>query len=156
MSWLSFLDFLAEPTFISRDRPPLGLKVSATLMGWISLALSVLFLIALLVVGTSSVLLTRNAGHSGIFALALLGLVLLVIAQAGMAFGAWQMTQGKHEGRRALLQWLILSVVFSLVYNIGLANLGQFVVQLVIRAALYFFVVISRFPDEDRATASAT
>jgi hypothetical protein len=39
-------------------------------------------------------------------------------------------------------------VIASLIYNIGLSNLGQFVIQVVIRAVLYFFVVISRFPDE--------
>lgn len=154
MNWLSFLDFLAEPTFIDRSRAPI--KVSAKVMGWIALGLSVLFLIALLLVGVGSTLLLRTSGHSGIFALALIGLVLLVIAQVGMVVGAWQMTQGNHSGRRLLIQALALSVVFSLIYNIGLANLAQFIVQLVIRAVLYYFVVISRFPDEERPAASTT
>lgn len=154
MGWLSFLDFLAEPTFIDRRRPPI--HVSAKVMGWISLVLSVVFLIALLLVGVGSTLLLRNPGHSGVFILALIGLVLLVIAQFGMVVGAWQMIQGNHSGRRLFIQAIVLSVVFSLIYNIGLANLAQFIVQLVIRAVLYYFVVISHFPDEEPSTASAT
>jgi len=79
------------------------------------------------------------------------GFVLVAITQVMALVGAWQMTRGGHNGRRLLLQALILSVVGSLIYNIGLSNLGQFVVQVVIRTVLYFFVVISRFPDEAAA-----
>jgi len=144
MGWLSFLDFLAEPTFIDRRRPPI--RVSAKVMGWIAVVLSALFLLALLLVGLGSVIQIRS--HPTHFAAALVGFVLVVITQVMALVGAWQMTQGNHNGRRLVAQALILSVIASLIYNIGLSNLGQFVVQVVIRAVLYFFVVISRFPDE--------
>src|SRR6267143_272472 len=144
MGWLSFLDFLVEPTFIDRSHPPI--TVSAKVMGWIALALSAFFLIALLLVGVGSVIQIRS--HPTHFAAALVGLVLVAITQVMALVGAWQMTQGNHNGRRLLLQALVLSVVFSLIYNLGLSNLGQFVLQVVLRVVLYFFVVISRFPDE--------
>ena len=144
MGWLSFLDFLVEPTFIDRRHPPI--PVSAKVMGWIALALSAFFLIALLLVGVGSVIQIRS--HPTHFAAALVGLVLVAITQVMALVGAWQMTRGNHNGRRLLLQAVILSVIASLIYNIGLSNLGQFVIQVVIRAVLYFFVVISRFPDE--------
>ena len=147
MGWRSFLDFLVEPTFIDRRRPPI--RVSAKVMGWIALALSALFLIALVLVGVGSVIQVRS--HPTHFAAAIVGFVLVAITQVMALVGAWQMTRGEHNGRRLLLQALILSVVGSLIYNIGLSNLGQFVVQVVIRVVLYFFVVISRFPDEAAA-----
>lgn len=150
MGWLSFLDFLAEPTFIDRRRPPI--RVSAKVMGWIALALSALLLLALLGVGIGSVIQTRS--HPTHFAAALVGFVLVAITQVMALLGAWQMTQGNHNGRRLVAQALILSVVASLIYNIGLSNLGQFVLQVVLRAVLYFFVVISRFPDEASSGAS--
>ena len=118
-------------------------------MGWIALALSVVFLIALVLLGMGSVIQVRS--HPTHFAAALVGFVLVAITQVMALVGAWQMIRGEHNGRRLLLQALILSVVGSLIYNIGLSNSGQFVVQVVIRAVLYFFVVISRFPDEAAA-----
>lgn len=150
MGWLSFLDVLAEPKFIDRRRPPI--RVSAKLIGWVALALSALLLLALLLVGVGSVIQIRS--HPTHFAAALFGLVLVAITQVMALAGAWQMTQGNHNGRRLLAQALILSVIASLIYNIGLSNLGQFIVQVVLRAVLYFFVVISRFPDEAASHAS--
>jgi uncharacterized membrane protein len=150
MGWLSFLDFLAEPKFIDRRHPPLS--VSAKVMGWIALALSALLLLALLGVGIGSVIQIRS--HPTHFAAALVGFVLVAITQVLALAGSWQMTQGNHNGRRLVAQALILSVIASLIYNIGLSNLGQFVVQVVLRAVVYFFVVISRFPDEAASGAS--
>lgn len=155
MGWLSFLDFLVEPGFIDRSAPPLGLRISAKVMGWIALVLTVVLLLALLGVGIGSMTQIGKPGHAGIFAVALIGFVLLAGSHVVMLVGAWQMIQGAHGGRRVLLQWLILSVVFSLIYNIGLANVAQFLVQLLVRAVLYFFVVISRFPDENSPRTQA-
>lgn len=154
MGWLSFLDFLVEPRFIDRRRPPLGVAAPATIYGWIVFAISLFFLIALFLVGVPSALLTLRHGHAGIFVLAAVGFVLLVIAQLMMLIGAWQMTRGARNGRRLLIQGLVLSVAFSLIYNIGLANIPQFILQLVIRAILYYFAVVSRFPDEAASTTS--
>jgi hypothetical protein len=144
LSWLSFLDFLVEPTFIDRSHPPI--KVSAKVIGWIAVVLSVVLLLALLLVGVGSVIQIRS--HTTHFAVALLGIVLVAITQLMALVGAWQMTRGNHSGRRLFIQAILLSVVASLIYNIGLSNAGQFISQVVIRALLYYFAVISRFPDE--------
>jgi hypothetical protein len=118
MGWLSFLDFLAEPTFIDRRHPPL--RVSAKVMGWIALALSALLLLALLGVGIGSVIQIRR--HPTHFAAALVGFVLVAVTQVMALVGAWQMTQGNHNGRRLVVQALILSVIASLIYTIGVSN----------------------------------
>jgi hypothetical protein len=162
MNALSFLDFLVEPTFIDRSNPPL--KVSATVIGWIAVVLSALGLLGLLIaipvvfaVGTAMALVGGTTGsHPGIFLLALLGLVLVAITTLMALVGGWQMTQGNHNGRRLLIQSLALNVIFSLIYNIGLANVGQFILHLVVNAIIYYFVVISRFPDELPVGASST
>jgi hypothetical protein len=153
MNALSFLDFLVEPTFIDRSNPPL--RVSATVIGWIAVVLSALGLLGLLLtipvvfaVGTAVALAGGTTGHSGIFLLALLGLILVAITTLMALVGGWQMTQGNHNGRRLLIQSLALNTLFSLIYNIGLANVGQFILHLVVNAIIYYFVVISRFPDE--------
>src|SRR4029077_20334162 len=144
MGWLSFLDFLAEPTFIDRRRPPI--RVPAKAIGWIALVISALLLVALLLVGIGAMIQIRS--HPTHFAAALVGFVLIAITQVMALVGSWEMTQGNHSGRRLVAQALILSVVASLIYNIGLSNLGQFVVQVVLRVVLWFFVVTSTFPDE--------
>jgi hypothetical protein len=162
MNALSFLDFLVEPTFIDRSNPPL--KVSATVIGWIAVVLAALGLLGLLIaipvvfaVGTAVALVGGTTGsHAGIFLLALLGLVLVAITTLMALVGGWQMTQGNHNGRRLLIQSLALNVIFSLIYNIGLANVGQFILHLVVNAIIYYFVVISRFPDELTVGASST
>ncbi len=102
MGWLSFLDFIVEPTFIDRSHPPLNIKVSAKLMGWIALVLFALLTLALLFGGVLSVFQIRS--HPTHFATALVGFVLILITQVVALVGAWQMTQGNHNGRRLLLQ----------------------------------------------------
>ncbi len=153
MSWLSFLDFLVEPTFIDRNRPPLNIKVTAKFTGWVVAVLAVL-LVFLLLSGVPSMLRIGSPGYAGIFGVAIVGLALLVLAQLMALVGAWQMIRGTHSGRRLLIHAHVLIVVFSLVYNIGRASLGPFVLQLVLRVVLYYLTVISRFPDEAAAGTS--
>lgn len=146
---MNFLDAIEHPPVIGRRRSPIN--VSSQVMGWIVAILSVLFLLALAAVGIPSVRSTLGVGHPGTFAIAIVGLLLVGIAQVAILVGAIQMIRGRHSGRRIVIVSLLLSVIFSLIYNIGLANAGQFVVQFVVRLALYYFCVISRFPDESSA-----
>ncbi len=165
MDFLSFLDPLVEPTFIDRNNPPLKIDVSAKVIGWIAVVLSAIALLALLLVGIAAVFVVgttmvvggvTTGHHPGIFIVAVIGLVLLIIAWLLALVGGWQMTQGNHDGRRLLIQALALSLIFSLIYNIGLSNISRFVFQLVVNAIVYYFVLISRFPDEAPVTTSPT
>ncbi|HEY9287472.1 MAG TPA: hypothetical protein VIT43_05565 [Candidatus Dormibacteraeota bacterium] len=155
MDALSFLDFLVEPTFFDRNNPPLKVNVSAKVVGWIAVVLAAFALLglliavpAVLVVGSAVAVAGSTGMHPGVFILAILGLILVAITTLMALVGGWQMTQGNHNGRRLLIQSLALNVIFSLIYNLGLANIGQFILHLVINAVIYYFVVISRFPDE--------
>ena len=46
--------------------------------------------------------------------------------------------------------------IFGLNDNIGLASIGQFVLHVIINAIIYYFVLISRFPDEAPLAASVS
>jgi len=143
---VTFLNAIADASFIDRRRSPL--RISGSVIGWVVVVLSVFFLIALFATGLPSVLVAGSGGHRGNFAVAIAGWALLIVVQLGMLVGAWQMTRGSERGRRILLQALAVSVVFSLIYNLGLANLGQFVLQLVVRTILYYLVAVSRERSE--------
>jgi hypothetical protein len=138
---VTFLNAIADASFIDRRRPLV--RISGRVIGWVVVVLSVLLLIALFAAGLPSVLVAGSGGHGGNFAVAIAGWALLIVAQLGMLVGAWQMTRGLERGRRTLLQALAVSVVFSLIYNLGVANLGQFVLQLVVRTILYYLVAVS-------------
>ena len=133
---MTFLNAIADASFIDRRRPLV--RISGRVIGWVVVVLSVLLLIALFAAGLPSVLVAGSGGHGGNFAVAIAGWALLIVAQLGMLVGAWQMTRGLERGRRTLLQAL-----FSLIYNLGVANLGQFVLQLVVRTILYYLVAVS-------------
>ena len=164
MDALSFLDFLVEPTFIDRNNPPLKVNVSAKVIGWITVVLAAIGLLGLLLafpvvlaIGSAVTVLGVTTGyHPGVFVLALIGIILVAIATLMALVGGWQMVQGNHNGRRLLIQALALNTAFSLVYNIGLASIGQFVLHVIINAIIYYFVLISRFPDEAPLAASVS
>jgi MFS family permease len=157
---LSFLDFLVEPTFIDRNNPPLKVNVSAKVIGIIAVVLSALGLLfgliaipAVFLIGSA---ITALGGyHQGILVIALIGLLLALIADVMSLVGGWQMYQGNHNGRRLLIHALALSVAFNLIYTIGTYNVGGFIFTLIINAIVYYFVLISRFPDEAPLVASA-
>ena len=144
---MAFLNAIADASFIDRRRSPV--RLSGTVIGWVVVVLSVLFLIALFAAGLPSVLAAESRGHAGNFVVAIAGWAFLIVAQLGMLAGAWQMTRGLERGRRILLQALAISVVFSLIYNLGVANIGQFVLQLVVRTILYYLVAVSKEASEN-------
>jgi len=140
------LAWLVEPRLILRSRQPI--KTRAAVLGWILAVVSVLLLAGLAVTGIPSVRATFIPGHPGNASLAVVGFVLVAATQVVILAGAIGMIRGSRLGREIVIVSLALSIVFSLIFNVGVANLAQFVLQLVIRGIAYYFAVISRFPEE--------
>ena len=90
---------------------------------------------------------------------AIAGLGELVVL-VGMVLGAWggfKMYQGDHQGRPLMVYGLVLAVLGQLVYAIfwGFSYyVAGFIVALIIYAVIYYFIVISRFPDEQPLVAA--
>jgi hypothetical protein len=101
------------------------------------------WVISFLIRSDPSVLTIGAPGNPGDLGVALIGLVPLIAANLMALAAARQMTRGR-DGYRLLIQSLALTVVFSLVFNIGRASPGGFLVQLALRLVLYYLALISR------------
>jgi len=93
------------------------------------------------------------------FTLALLGaapilalsLLLSLVGNALVAYGGWQMYQGKAEGKRWVIYGLALSFITALVAM--LMGSGSQLLGLIIIAIVYYVVVTSHYPS---ATGTGT
>jgi len=155
LSFLSFLDPLVNPTFLDRNNPPLKVNVSAKTMGIIVLVLGILGIVGYLIlipsvlaIGTITSALGVAVQTSGILFLALIGLVIGLVADLIGTVGGYQMYQGNHEGKRLVIYGLVIGTASNLLFNIGYASVGGWIVNLIITGIAYYFVVISRWPDE--------
>jgi hypothetical protein len=68
-----------------------------------------------------------------------------------VAYGGWQMYQGKAEGKRWVIYGLVVSFVTALIAM--LMGSGSQLLGLVIIAIVYYVVVTSRYPS---ATGTGT
>jgi hypothetical protein len=146
----SLLDTLTYPPFA--QNPPA--KVDGKIVGLVVAILSAIGLLfglggIVAVLGVGAV--AAAAGVSYIVPLALLGLLVALVAYVLSLMGGWQMYQGKTQGKRLVVAGLALSFLGQLVYGIG-STLGNVIVALIILAAIYYVVVISRLPGEQTVT----
>ena len=148
----AFLDPLVDPAFLDRRNPRGKVWVSYRVAGWIVAVVTVIGIVALAVTGVSSVSAVGKPGHPGVFPVAMAGLILVAATNLLTLAGSIQMVRGQVGGRRLTVLALILTVVCSLIYNVVLENLAQFVLHVVIRAVLYLIVVLARFPVEGQVT----
>jgi hypothetical protein len=160
----NLFDFLIHPTFWDPNNPPLKVNVNAKTIGLVAAILGAiglllyLFLIpATLAIGTAmTVLGTAIPGtvHPGILIVALVGLVIALISEILWTWGGWKMYNEDAEGRKMVVASLGISIVGSIVYNIGSGSATGWLGSLIISAIIYYFVMIARFPNEAPLTAS--
>jgi hypothetical protein len=74
-----------------------------------------------------------------------LSLLLSLVGNALVAYGGWQMYQGKAEGKRWVIYGLAISFVTALVAM--LMGSGSQLLGLIITAIVYYVVVTSRYPS---------
>jgi hypothetical protein len=148
----SFLDTLTYPSFAAN--PPS--KVDGKIVGLVCAILSavgVLFgLLGLIaVLGLGAVAAATRA--YGIPALAVIGLLVALVAGVMTLMGGWQMYKGNAAGKRLVVLGLAISFIGNLVYGLG-SSLGNVLFTLIVTAAIYYVVVISRVPGEQAPTAA--
>lgn len=148
---------LLSPSFAAD--PPVKLNVPAktlglvlAIVGGIAAVLGLLAVLALLGLGA-----VAGVAFGGIFILAILG---AIIGEIGTILGAWggyQMYQEKHEGKATVIYGLVLNVVGSLIGALGgSGGLTGWLVGALVTFAIYYIVIISRFPGEPPLVATTT
>lgn len=143
------LETLVNPPF-AKD-PPVKMEVDAKMVGIvlaILAAISLLFGLSglLAVLGFGSILLA----YSGFFALAFLALAVGVVADVIAIIGGWQMYKANPAGKRLAIYGIALAFIAALVSALAY-SFASGLVELIILAALYYAVVVSRFPGSQPA-----
>lgn len=156
---------LTDPPFAAD--PPIKFNVNAKILGLvigilaiIGLVLSIIALpIVFALTSTVSNLCTQvggvNCGTTGIFALALVGVLLSIVGDILYAIGGFQMYNMNAAGKAKVIYGLALNVVGGIIQIIGYGGVAGFIFSLIIAVVVYYLVVISRFPGERPLVASA-
>jgi hypothetical protein len=87
-----------------------------------------------------------------------IGALIVLVAMCLGAWGGFQMYQGIRRGKALMAYGLALGAVgwllYAILWGFG-AGLAYFLVDLIIYAVIYYFLVISKFPDEAPLVAAS-
>lgn len=156
---------LTDPPFAAD--PPLKFNVNAKILGLVIgilaiiglvlalIALPVVFALTSAVSNICSEVGGVNCGTSGIFALALIGVLLSIVGDVLYAIGGFQMYNMNRAGKSKVIYGLAINVVGGVIQIIGYGGVAGFIFSLIIAVVVYYLVVISRFPGETPLVASA-
>ena len=142
------LETLLAPPFAAD--PPIKLNVPAktlglilAILGAISAFFGILGVFALL--GLSAIV----VAYSGIFLLAVIGVIVGEIGSIVGAWGAYRMYKEDRDGKRLAIYGVLLNVVGSLIAAVGgSGSLIGWIFGALISFVVYYLIVISRFPAE--------
>jgi hypothetical protein len=139
------------------QNPPVKLDINAKILGIVIAVLSALgvlgSLLALLGLLGGSALLAA-AGFGGILFIAIIGTLVGGVADLLSLVGGWQMYQGNVAGKRLVIYGLALALAGDVVSGFGYLRIGNVILPLLVILAIYYLVVISRFPGEAAKTTS--
>jgi hypothetical protein len=143
---MAALDTLVNPPFA--NNPPVKVNLDAKVVGLVVAILAgigALFsLLALLgLLGAAAALST----FGGIYILALIGVILGLAGDVMATIGGWQMYQMNESGKRLAIYGLALSFVAEVVQIIGFSA-GSGLIALILLAALYYAIVVSRYTSQ--------
>lgn len=147
---------LLEPSFAAN--PPVKLNVPAktlglvlAILGAIGVVFGLLGILALLGLSAAVV------AFAGIFVLAIIGMIVGWIGTILSAWGGYQMYQEKREGKAMVIYGLALNVIGSLISTLGgSGGLSGWLIGALISFAIYYLVIISRFPGDPQLVATPT
>ena len=154
---------LTNPRFA--DNPPLRVNVDSKVLGLVIGILSLVAGLAWLLVSIAGLLVVgtvnpycNSIGQSGatcgnnggIFALGLIGFLLVLAGYLLAAVGGFRMFAMVHEAKSQAIYGLLLGVVGGLIATIGYGGfLSVLIFDVVLAIVVYYLIVVSRFPDED-------
>jgi hypothetical protein len=153
---------LTDPPFAAN--PPIKLNVNAKVLGLIIGILAVIGLILDLIalpfvfaitsaVSTycndlNSLGVRTTCAGSGIFFLALLGVIIGIVGAVFYAIGGFQMYNLNRAGKTKVIYGLIINLVGGVLGTIGGIGAYGLVFSIIVAIVIYYLVVISRFPGE--------
>lgn len=141
---------LLDPPFM-KD-PPVKLNVPAKTLGLVYAilgAISAFFgLFGILALFGLSGLAAAVGVYSGIYFLAVIGLIVGEVGTVLAAWGGYRMYQLDRGGKRIVVYGLLIGVIGSVINSVGSGDLVGWVLGAAISFVLYYLVIISRFPDE--------
>ncbi|MFN2582498.1 MAG: hypothetical protein ABR498_07140 [Candidatus Dormibacteria bacterium] len=154
---------LTDPPFAAN--PPVKLNVNAKILGLVIGILAliglILSLIALPVVFALNSVVSSYCGYygvscgsSGIFLLALLGVIVSIVGDILYAVGGFQMYGGNRAGKGKVIYGLIINLIGGVLQIVGYGGILGFIFSLIVAIVVYYLVVISRFPGETPLVAS--
>jgi hypothetical protein len=140
---MSALDTLVNPPFA--NNPPVKLNLDAKVVGLVVAILGGLgalfvFLALLSLLGFGAAL-----SATGIFFIALIGVILNLVADVMAAIGGWQMYQGNESGKRLAIYGLAIAFVAEIIQMIGFSS-SSAIVPLILLALVYYAIVVSHYP----------
>jgi hypothetical protein len=97
---------------------------------------------------------TNCGGSSGIFGLALIGVLIGLVGSVLYAFGGFRMYQLNRSGKDLVIYGLAVNVVGGILGIVGYGGVGSFIFSLIIAVVVYYLVVISRWPGDAPLVAS--
>lgn len=154
---------LTDPPFAAD--PPLKFNVNAKILGLVIGILAIIGLVISLIalpvvfalnsevnsinqfcnsIGSSNC----GASTNGIFALALIGVIISIVGDALYAVGGFQMYNMNRAGKAKVIYGIAINVVGGILQIVGYGGIGGFIFSLIVALIIYYLVVISRFPGE--------
>jgi hypothetical protein len=154
---------LTDPPFA--NNPPLRVNVDSRVLGLVIGILSLVAGLAWLLVSITGLWIVGSVNpycnafaqpgaacgnNGGIFALGLIGFLLVVAGYLLAAVGGFRMFAMVHEAKRQAIYGLLLGVVGGLIATIGFGGfLSVLIFDVVLALVVYYLIVVSRFPDEE-------
>jgi hypothetical protein len=161
-------NILTDPPFAAD--PPIKLNVPAKTLG---LVIGILAIIGILIdlIALPVVFALNNVasdadtvcrelggqncgGSSGIFGLALIGVLISLVGAVLYAFGGFRMYQLNRQGKELVIYGLAVNLIGGIFDIIGYGGVGSFIFSLIIAVVIYYLVVISRWPGDAPLVAS--
>ncbi len=155
-------NILTDPPFAAD--PPIKLNIPAKTVGLIAAILGIIGVIFLGLFGLIAALAltsvsvacgTLNCGTSGIFFLALIGVIAGAVAAVLYLIGGFQMYNLNRSGKNLVIYGLALGLVGGLLELIGGLGAGSFIFDLIWFVVGWYIVVISRWPGDAPLVATA-
>ena len=154
---------LTDPPFAAN--PPLRVNVDSRVLGLVIGILSLVAGLAWLLVSVAGLWVVGSVNpycnsfaqsgvtcgnNGGIFALGLIGFLLVVAGYLLAAVGGFRMFAMVHEAKSQAIYGLLLGVVGGLIATIGYGGfLSVLIFDVVLAVVVYYLIVVSRFPDEE-------